>query len=114
MAWRDELVPKNMPKKRVPYALAGLAFALALAATSAAKAEFFGCDDQHHASRASYASVPSYRAGSSYTHEFAAQSRPRVTMYPRHRAQRHCRSWLTKEYRISGPVIVPRMRCWWK
>ena len=100
-----------MPKNRVPYALAGLAFAVA--ATTAAKAEFFGCDDQHRARHMAYASVPSYRAGSSYTHEFAAQSRPRVTIYPRHRAERHCRSWLTKEYRISGPVIVPRMRCWW-
>jgi hypothetical protein len=46
-------------------------------------------------------------------------SRPRVTIYPRHyylgpSAKRHCRSWLTKEYRVSGPVIVPQMRCWWE
>jgi hypothetical protein len=42
-----------------------------------------------------------------------------VTIYPRHyylgpSAKRHCRSWLTKEYRVSGPVIVPQMRCWWE
>jgi hypothetical protein len=90
-----------------------LAIALATVATSTAKAEFFGCDDQHHARHKSGASARSYRAGSSYTHEFAAQSRPSIVIRPRHRAERHCRSWLVKEYRISGPVIVPRMRCWW-
>lgn len=54
----------------------------------------------------------------SATQEFAAQSsRPRVTIYPRrlHRnAQRYCRAWLAQEYRVSGPVIVPRQQCWWK
>ena len=57
------------------------------------------------------------RAGS-YSHEFAAQSRPRITIHPRRthpgpNAKRYCRSWLAKEYRVSGPVIVPQMRCWW-
>ncbi len=50
--------------------------------------------------------------------EFAAKSRPRVTIYPRSihpgpNSKRHCYSWLAKEYRISGTVVVPRMRCWW-
>jgi hypothetical protein len=57
------------------------------------------------------------RAGS-YSYEFAAQSRPRITIHPRRvhpgpNARRQCRSWLVKEYRVSGPVIVPQMRCWW-
>jgi len=51
--------------------------------------------------------------------ELSAQSRPRVTIYPRHRklgpnAKRHCRFWLAQEYRVSGTVIVPRQRCWWQ
>ena len=51
--------------------------------------------------------------------ELSAQSRPRVTIYPRHRklgpnAKRHCRFWLAQEYRVSRTVIVPRQRCWWK
>jgi hypothetical protein len=55
---------------------------------------------------------------SSYTREFAAQSvRPRITIHPRHRpgrySTRYCRSWLAREYRVSGPVIVPQMRCFW-
>jgi hypothetical protein len=56
-------------------------------------------------------------SGSS-THELAAQARPRITIHPRRiypgpNARRQCRSWLAKEYRVSGPVIVPQMHCWW-
>jgi hypothetical protein len=45
--------------------------------------------------------------------------RPRITIHPRTshpgpNAKRYCRSWLAKEYRVSGPVIVPRMQCWWQ
>ena len=52
--------------------------------------------------------------------EFAAQTkRPRVTIYrryvyPRPNALRQCYSWLAREYRVSGPVITPQMRCWWE
>jgi hypothetical protein len=55
----------------------------------------------------------------SATRDFAAQSsRPRITIYPRHvqpgpASKRHCRAWLAKEYRVSGPVIVPRQHCYW-
>jgi hypothetical protein len=47
------------------------------------------------------------------------RSRTRVTIYPRHyylgpSAKRRCESWLAKEYRVSGPVIVPQKRCWWE
>jgi hypothetical protein len=53
------------------------------------------------------------------TRELAAQSRPRITIHPRRihpgpNAKRQCRSWLAKEYRVSGPVIVPQMHCWWE
>jgi hypothetical protein len=47
--------------------------------------------------------------------------RPRIIIRPQHwkvepppSAKRHCRSWLVKEYRVSGPVIVPKMQCWWQ
>ena len=58
--------------------------------------------------------------GRGHTEELAAQTkRPRVTIYPRRvypgpNAKRQCRSWLVREYRVSGPVIVPQMRCWWE
>jgi hypothetical protein len=54
------------------------------------------------------------------TLELAAQTkRPRVTIYRRRvyvapNAVRQCRAWLAKEYRVSGPVIVPQMYCWWE
>lgn len=47
-----------------------------------------------------------------------AQSRPQITVYPRVQpgpnAKRYCESWLATENRPSGPVIVPRMRCFWR
>jgi hypothetical protein len=33
--------------------------------------------------------------------------------YPGPDAVRECRAWLAQELRPSGPVVVPRMRCWW-
>jgi hypothetical protein len=29
-------------------------------------------------------------------------------------AVRQCRSWLAPENQATGPVIVPRMHCWWE
>ncbi len=52
--------------------------------------------------------------------QFVAQRRPHVTIHPRHHrrlspsATRHCTAWLAKEYRPSGTVITPQMRCWWE
>jgi len=48
--------------------------------------------------------------------EISAQRRPQVTIYPRRNypgpnATRHCDAWLAKEYRVSGTVVVPQMRC---
>jgi hypothetical protein len=55
----------------------------------------------------------------SATRELAAQSRPRITVYPRRNfpgpnAKRYCRSWLATENRPSGTVITPQMVCWWQ
>ena len=50
-------------------------------------------------------------------HELAAQRRPHVIIRPRRlgpNAKRICESWLAQEYRPSGPVITPQMRCWWE
>jgi hypothetical protein len=62
---------------------------------------------------------PAAAAPGDQRQELSAQARPRVTIYPRHRAlgpnaKRHCRAWLAQEYRVSGTVIVPRQRCWWE
>jgi hypothetical protein len=56
---------------------------------------------------------------SSTTRELSAQGRPHIVIRPRQtspgpNARRYCRSWLQKEYRASGPVITPQMRCWWR
>lgn len=102
-----------------------LATALIVAMTPPASAEFFGCNDSGRGRvLATYTTgtppARGHAARRSYTHEFAAQStRPRITVYPRStspgpNARRHCRSWLAKEYRVSGTVIVPRMQCWWQ
>lgn len=105
------------------YGLGALMVALSLGAVAPASAEFFGCNDKPGRVLASYNSAPrssAPRAGARYTHEFAAQAaRPRITIHPRRvspgrTSQRHCRSWLAKEYRVSGPVVVPRMQCWWQ
>jgi hypothetical protein len=58
--------------------------------------------------------------------EFSAQSRKvlrrarRVPVYggssagyPGPNAVRICNAWYEQEYRPSGTVIVPRMRCYW-
>ena len=53
--------------------------------------------------------------------EVAAQTarRPHIVIRPRRVApgpnsKRYCRFWLAKEYRVSGPVIVPQQQCWWR
>jgi hypothetical protein len=51
----------------------------------------------------------------------SARNHTRIEIHPRSytselppTAKRYCNSWLEKEYRVSGPVIVPRMQCWWQ
>jgi len=65
--------------------------------------------------------APRDAAVSQDSESLAAQTkrRPHVLIRPRRihpgpNAKRICRSWLVEEYRVSGPVIVPQMRCWWE
>ena len=51
----------------------------------------------------------------------STRKRTRIVIHPRSysaelppTAKRYCNSWLAKEYRVSGEVIVPRMQCWWQ
>jgi hypothetical protein len=53
--------------------------------------------------------------------DLAAQTmrRPYIVIRPRRiepgpNSKRYCRSWLAKEYRVSGSVIVPQQQCWWQ
>jgi hypothetical protein len=39
---------------------------------------------------------------------------PLAQTYPGPDAVRQCTAWLAPEYRPSGTVIVPKMRCWWE
>ena len=39
--------------------------------------------------------------------------RPYPFEWPGPFAKRDCIAWLAPEARLSGPVIVPRQRCWW-
>jgi hypothetical protein len=39
---------------------------------------------------------------------------PLAQSYPGPDAVRQCAAWLAPEYRPSGTVIVPKMRCWWE
>jgi hypothetical protein len=100
-----------MPKKSKFLGALALVLAVSTGMSAPASAEFFGHHDTPGKVLAGY-------NGSGYTHEFAAQTvRPRITVHPRHvlgpHSVRHCHFWLAKEYRISGPVIVPQQRCWW-
>jgi hypothetical protein len=86
-------------------AFIGLGFVLGAGAQLPASAQPSVCNGE------ASANCPADRA--------ARQKRPRVTIYPRRvypgpNAIRQCRSWLAQEYRVSGPVIVPQMRCWWE
>ena len=40
--------------------------------------------------------------------------RPDDVSWPGPNAVRECTSWLAREHRPSGPVVVPRMHCWWQ
>lgn len=47
------------------------------------------------------------------------RTRTRIDVYPRGYSQpgpnsvRECQAWYVQEFRPSGTVVVPRMRCWW-
>jgi hypothetical protein len=94
-----------MPNIAARLALIGLIFVLSAGAQVPASAGSSVCNGE---------------ASANCPADLAAQKkRPRVTIYPRRvypgpNAKRQCRAWLTQEYRVSGPVIVPQMRCWWE
>lgn len=112
MAARSAAGVLGMARRLTRLGLPALILALTLTGGAPASAEFFGCNDG--ASKVTTRSSPS-RSAARYTHEFAAQSsRPRITIYPRRTGKRVCRSWLAREYRVSGTVIVPRQQCWWQ
>ena len=77
-----------MPKIAFGLALAGLLVGLALAAAAQDTDATDAPASAHHHPSAHWPAGPN--------------------------AKRYCRSWLVKEYRVSGPVIVPRMQCWWQ
>jgi hypothetical protein len=53
---------------------------------------------------------PAYR----HYHDSSPYPRADEISAPGPGAVRQCRSWLAREYRPSGTVIVPQMRCWWE
>jgi hypothetical protein len=38
---------------------------------------------------------------------------PRIEIYPRPPLYRRCVDWYELQYRPSGTVLYPQMRCWW-
>jgi hypothetical protein len=66
--------------------------------------------------------APPLRSDDAQMSELSAQRRvrPRTRIriyapyaYPGPNAVRQCNAWIEPEWRASGTVIVPRMRCWW-
>ena len=41
------------------------------------------------------------------------RGRPRIEIYPRRPLYRRCVDWYELQYRPSGTVLYPQMRCWW-
>ncbi len=54
------------------------------------------------------------RPGYRYYTEASEFPRPDDVSWPGPNAVRECTSWLAREHRPSGTVVVPRMRCWWQ
>jgi hypothetical protein len=42
-----------------------------------------------------------------------ARPRPRIQINPRPLLYRRCVDWYELQYRPSGTVLFPQMRCWW-
>jgi hypothetical protein len=57
-------------------------------------------------------------AGHVTSEDFSAQRRmrpiaTRLEVFPSSRQVRRCVDWYAIEYRPSGKVLTPQMRCWW-
>jgi len=109
-----------MMKIATGLAFGGLIFAMVFASAAPASADRLKCGNQQPVGAHHAGCIVSGAATAPLTREFAAQKkRPRVIIYPRRvypgpYAKRQCYSWLVTEYRVSGPVITPQMRCWWQ
>jgi hypothetical protein len=55
------------------------------------------------------------KPGASAPADLSSQARPpsRLRVYPGRLLYRDCTFRLAQEWRPSGPVVVPRQRCWW-
>jgi hypothetical protein len=94
-----------------------------LAAPDAAGAQSPGVAPKADAALSAYAQARSKRRARTrirvapaypYQTEPSIYPLPYDTHYPGPGAVRQCTSWLAQELRPSGPVIVPKMRCWWE
>jgi len=66
------------------------------------------------AARPAYAQQTSPIAQPSLTTPPApSHSRPRILINPRPLLYRRCVDWYELQYRPSGTVLYPQMRCWW-
>lgn len=73
----------------------------------------------HPAAAQSRPSVPQGQVSAAQT-EYSAQARPRlrraqtrIVVTPYSRLYRECVDWYALEYRPSGTVLTPQMRCRW-
>ncbi len=96
--------------------------ALGLAAADDARAQTAAADRNTDAALSARAQAPSrprvrprIRVTPLYPYRVTPTDYPTpyAIEYPGPGAVRQCRSWLAQEFRPSGPVIVPRMSCWW-
>ena len=53
------------------------------------------------------------RSHSRASHRRARYARPRIEINPRPLLYRRCVDWYELQYRPSGTVLYPQMRCWW-
>jgi hypothetical protein len=97
----------------VAIGVAGLAVAQAERGVSAQHSEFSAQKKKKAVRRRPPIRIrvqPAYR----HYHSSSQYPRPDDVSAPGPNAVRLCRSWLARENRPSGTVIVPRMRCWWE
>jgi hypothetical protein len=109
-------LPIMIPKPLLSCALA--AVMLGLIAPQPAQAQTAGGSPELRAARVQYRPVrprPRIRVTPAYPYSpySTPYPKPYPYEYPGPGHVRQCSSWLAQEFRPSGTVIVPRMRCWW-
>ena len=98
-----------MPKKLQLFCSSGADCCISAGMLAPASAEFFGCNDAH--SKRSPSAATATPKNSPRRPCARASPCTRAAAIRGRNAKRYCRSWLAKEYRVSGPVIVPQMHC---